>query len=653
MADETTIVIETEKKVRLPKPSKIGPQLTKSEANRVRFTRVWDMCALFLQGKQHIQFDKSLNGFTGTRTAAGKQRVTINLVLNIYRNVLAKLSLAYPSITIVPSSPSAEDVTKAQASEVALKYYWVAQDLKTTITKAIEWLCLTGNAAIHTYYDPELDDIRTEAISPYDVYFEPDIADTNHSRWVAIKRRVYKKDLINAYPEHAEFIKKQGSTSVDQYRPLRFLSAGITEEDSSDNVDIYEVYTKEGHVGVYLNGRYLYEDVCVEGVVPVEFINYTNIPGRIWGVGLVEPLIELQTLYNRARGQIVENAELMGNPKWMVPKTAGLSKTALSDSRPGEKVYYNANAGPAPAQVAMAPLPGYMLDNVRQLSAEMYDVSGVHSTSLGKRAIGIESGAAIDALSSKDLTQLQNTQNAIERAFRNMGKVILVMMKHYYDEPRMMKMMDETGKIAFHNLASTDIVGNPEIHIEAGSLFRDEKKDRDQRTLEYLQLGLITPQTAMQELQFKTGGAFVTQKMQAVSHARDMLHAVLHGHQIEIMPTDDLDAFTQVFSEFMQTKQYYDLDKDIQDYIRDVLVSVVTFGRPDGESQKALLEQTVFPRVEPDPQQLMRQTASLSSPAAQQQHIDQFQNMQQRRSQADGEPNPEQGIGRTRMGGGG
>ena len=199
MADETTIVIETEKKVRLPKPSKIGPQLTKSEANRVRFTRVWDMCALFLQGKQHIQFDKSLNGFTGTRTAAGKQRVTINLVLNIYRNVLAKLSLAYPSITIVPSSPSAEDVTKAQASEVALKYYWVAQDLKTTITKAIEWLCLTGNAAIHTYYDPELDDIRTEAISPYDVYFEPDIADTNHSRWVAIKRRVYKKDLINAY----------------------------------------------------------------------------------------------------------------------------------------------------------------------------------------------------------------------------------------------------------------------------------------------------------------------------------------------------------------------------------------------------------------------------------------------------------------------
>tara|TARA_R100000329_G_scaffold105983_2_gene86952 strand:+ start:2850 stop:4814 length:1965 start_codon:yes stop_codon:yes gene_type:complete len=652
-ADGILIVEEEKKKIELPKPSKVQSDLQKSESNRVRFSRVWDMCSLFLQGKQHIQFDKSLNGFTGIRTTAGKQRVTINLILNIYRNIVAKLSLAYPSVTIVPASPSAEDITKAQASEVALKYYWVAQDVKLTVKKAIEWLCLTGNVAIHTYYDPQLDDIRTEAISPYDIFFEPDIASTDESRWVAIRRKVHKKELEQAYPEHAEFIRKQGQSSSDQYRPLQFLASGISEQDQTDTVLIYEVYSKNGNVGVLLNGKYIFEDTCVEGIVPVEFINYTNIPGRVWGVGLVEPLIELQTLYNRARGQVVENAELMGNPKWMVPKTAGLSKNALSDSRPGEKVYYNANAGPAPAQVAMAPLPGYMLDNVRQLSSEMYDVSGVHSTSLGKRAIGIESGAAIEALSSRDLTQLQTTQNQIEEAFRNIAKVVLVMMKHYYDEPRMMKMMDETGKIAFHNLSSTDIVSNPEVHIETGSLFRDEKKDRDQRTLEYLQLGLISRETAMQELQFKTGGAFVTKKMQALSHARDMLHAVLHGHQIEVMPTDDLEAFSQVFSEYMQTKQYYDLDRETQDYIRDVLVSIVTFGRPDADAQRALLEDTVFPRSEPDPQQLMQQVASLGATASQQQQLDKFQGMQQRRAQADGEAFPEQGNTMSRMGGGG
>ena len=148
-------------------------------------------------------------------------------------------------------------------------------------------------------------------------------------------------------------------------------------------------------------------------------------------------------------------------------------------------------------------------------------------------------------------------------------------------------------------------------------------------------------------------GAFVTKKMQSLSHARDMLHAVLHGHQIEVMPTDDLEAFSQVFSEYMQTKQYYELDRETQDYIRDVLVSIVTFGRPDEQAQRALLEDTVFPRSEPDPRQLMQQVASLSAPASQQQQIDKFQNMQQRRAQADGEAFPEQGNVMSRMGGGG
>ena len=642
-----------EEGVKLPHPGKLQSKLVESDSGRVRFTRVWDMCGLFLQGKQHIQWDRTVNGFTGTRSSGSKQRVTINLILNIYRNILAKLALAYPSVTIIPASPSSEDITKSQASEVALKYYWVAQDLKTTIREAVEWLCLTGNVAIHSYYDPKLDDIRTEVINPYDVYFEPNLSSTRESRWVALRRNVVKEELMEAYPDHAEYIKKQGNSSPDQYRSLRFLSSGTTDENQSDRVSIYEVYTREGTTGVLLNGRYLYEGTCVEGIVPVQFINYTRVPGRIWGVGLVEPLIELQTLYNRARGQVVENAELMGNPKWLIPKTSGLSKNALSDSRPGEKVYYNANAGPAPVQVSAAPLPGYILDNVRQLSAEMLDIAGVHSTSLGKRAIGIESGAAIEALSSRDLQQLQITQTQIEEAFQEMARVVLLLMKKHYDEPRMMKIMDETGKIAFHNLAATDIVGTPEIHIEAGSLFRDEKKDRDQRTLELLQLGLITPEAAMEEIQFKTGGSWVTKKMQSISHARDMLHAVLQGHKIEVLPTDDLDAFKQVFSEFMQTKQYYELPQDIQDYIRDVLISIVTYGRQDEDAQRALLEETVFPRIEPDPRQATQQVAALSSAAAQQQQLQGFENLQQRRAMADGDPNPEQGLGRTRMGGGG
>jgi hypothetical protein len=87
-------------------------------------------------------------------------------------------------------------------------------------------------------------------------------------------------------------------------------------------------------------------------------------------MGSVEPLIEIQTNYNRAREQVIENADLIANPKWMIPKTAGLASGALG-SKAGEKVFYNAAGGPAPHPVSMPSLPSYVLSNVQQLASEM------------------------------------------------------------------------------------------------------------------------------------------------------------------------------------------------------------------------------------------------------------------------------------------
>jgi len=125
-------------------------------------------------------------------------------------------------------------------------------------------------------------------------------------------------------------------------------------------------------------------------------------------------------LYNRARSQVVHNVELMGNPKWLVPKTAGVSTHAIT-SKPGEKIYYNA-AGGTPQQVAAAPLPSYIADNITRLQAEMGDVAGLHSVSLGKRAVGVTSGKAIQALASHDTSQLQISQAAIEKGAATMAR---------------------------------------------------------------------------------------------------------------------------------------------------------------------------------------------------------------------------------------
>ena len=44
-----------------------------------------------------------------------------------------------------------------------------------------------------------------------------------------------------------------------------------------------------------------------------------------------------------------------------------------------------------------------------------------------------------------------------------------------------------------------------------------------------MQLGLLDPKIAMDELSFRTGNAFVSEKVRGIAHAQDMLDAVIDG----------------------------------------------------------------------------------------------------------------------------
>ena len=637
----------------LPKGGVLKAELEEFRRYRDKTCRLWDMCNLFLQGKQHIRWDRNVRNFVGIPANRQRNRITVNMILNIYRNVQARLAIAYPSVSVMPASPSTEDINKAQAAETFLRYYWHTEDMPDTIEQLIQWLILTGNGGLHSYYDPGLQEIKTEVISPYDLFFEPGSTSFEESRYVAVRSIVLRKELEAAYPEKAELIKKSSASPDRQMRAL-FKKTSDTEGTQLKNrLEVFEVYTQDGSMGVLLGSTWLYKCDWPTRHHPVTSFQYTKVPGRLWGMGLVEPLIELQMMYNKGRTQIVENAELMGNPKWLVPKSSGVGKDALSDSRPGEKVIYNGNSGPPPSQVVASPLPGYVLDNIKQLSSEMLDVAGVHSTSLGKRAIGIESGAAIDSLSARDGQQLQVTQNNIEKGIKTVSKCLLGMAKAYYTEQRLMGMLDETGRVVHATLKSTDLSSNPEVYIEAGTLFRDEKQDRDKKILDMVKLGLLDKDEALKEMDYRTGNARVTKRMAGFSHAHDMLRAVQMGNAIEIMPSDDIEAFREVFSTYMQTREYYNLSEGIQDYIRDVLIAVSTFGKEEEQFQEQQLRRTVFPR-QPDMKDPDRSTlplmATAGSPMTAAQIASQGSSMAERRALVD-DPKPETGVIASRMGG--
>ena len=267
-------------------------------------------------------------------------------------------------------------------------------------------------------------------------------------------------------------------------------------------------------------------------------------------------------------------------------------------------------------------MPSYVMDNVMRIQGEMSDVAGIHSVTLGKRAVGVTSGKGMEVLAAQDTSQLQITQQQIERAVKTMAKCVLEFMKVYYTEPKMMSMLDEYGRVSFQSIQSTVINDTPEVFLEAGSLFRDEAQDRDAKIMELQQLGLIDNETALNELSFRTGNSFISERVRGISHARDLLDATRAGMNVEIFLHDDLEAAKQVFDEFVKSAEFYDLEEERQDYIRDILVSIATAGAPVEDYQTAMMANKVFPRAAgADRGAIANNIAAANSPNTQQQVI--------------------------------
>ena len=570
-------------------PKNISGILSDSKQDKQNITRIFDLSILYLEGRQHLFYDRTNGVFQATRLRAGQNRVVVNLLLNLYRNILSRLATDYPGVTVLPASPSPEDINKSQASEVALQYYWAAEGMKDKLHELIGWLLSCGNAALHSYYDPGDKVVRTSVVSPYDIFFEQGVNSPDESEFMSIRSFISKKDLKAAYPKYAKEIEERNSADPgDEYRWKR-----NTINFPKNRVEIYETHWDDGKYAITMGDTYLYKGKNPKGWTPIQFIRYTTIPSRLWGIGLISPLIDLQNQYNKARAQVLDNTELMTNPKWLIPKTSGIAPSSIT-AKAGEKIYYNP-AGGQPTQISGAPIPSYVFDNIRQLQNEIMDVSGAHSTTLGKRAIGITSGKAINALTAQDVSQLNTTQENIEKGAKDLAITVLLLMKTYYKESTMMRMMDRTGSVIFKELKNTNLVDTPEILFEAGSLFRNEKQDRDAKLIELVQMGMLDPKLAMKEMSLKTYNSYLINEMADRRHAEDMLQAAVENvGEVEIFADDNVKIFKEVFKDFMRSPHYYDLEQERQDYIADIFATLSNHGKPVEEYAQAR-HQKIFP----------------------------------------------------------
>ena len=68
--------------MKLPKAPDMKTNLDDSRQAKYRYERIWDLCLLYLRGKQHVTLDTRSRTFVDVRYPSGQTKVVINRLLN-------------------------------------------------------------------------------------------------------------------------------------------------------------------------------------------------------------------------------------------------------------------------------------------------------------------------------------------------------------------------------------------------------------------------------------------------------------------------------------------------------------------------------------------------------------------------------------------
>jgi hypothetical protein len=226
---------------------------------------------------------------------------------------------------------------------------------------------------------------------------------------------------------------------------------------------------------VWAQGKVL--DTDLKPFDPFPYIMFTGIPvpGRLYGMGIVELLQGPQTELNKTLSQMAENRNRIGNPTGIAAKQAiGDPEVFLERiSQAGGWHFFDESGSqhPIPQYLEPPTLPDYIKELPDQIRRSMEDISGQHEVTNAQVPPGVTAAAAITLLLDQDDTRLALAIADHEEGLGIIGTKVLEHVSQYYTDSRIIKIAGEDGAWQIFDFRNTDLRGNTHIEVQANSSF--------------------------------------------------------------------------------------------------------------------------------------------------------------------------------------
>lgn len=230
------------------------------------------------------------------------------------------------------------------------------------------------------------------------------------------------------------------------------ITLGLTKSDQMeiDDTKILELNMwvppgedlKHGFNAVIAGGEVIVKgpNPYAHNEIPIVHFTAEKTPGKTLGFSAAEQTLPQMREYQRSRSQMIEIRNLMGKPKWLVPKTAHISKSALT-SEPGEVVEFSGMLAPQPAPPPN--IPRYFADLQGLDIRDLDEIWAQRDASKGINQPGVRSAVQNTNLQDQDDGSLAIIGLTLNTGISKAGRLTLSVIDQFVKEERIIGYLGE------------------------------------------------------------------------------------------------------------------------------------------------------------------------------------------------------------------
>lgn len=435
--------------------------------------------------------------------------------------VMAYVSGNTPSCDIVPEDDTTQSEVMAQDLETAVNIHTDRHQLAKKVKSAVKNMYTKRIGVIKLKWDDNIKDIVPIAVDPDRLILDKDCKLGDEPTFIAEICTDSVAALFKKFPGKEDAIMK----ALGRARKTPKLMGQIVAYNEVWFTDESAEYGEQECVAWYFgdvildkmkNPNYLYdnEGISIQNFIdaptkPYIFFNYINDGSSLIDQTTpIEQAIPLQDILNKRGRQIIENADTANSI--LVLKTGSIStEDAGNITRDPNQVLMLDTPPEQPLQSAygeIAPhlLPSYVIQDYQNIKNSIHNVLGTPSQFRGddsKRDVGTLGEAKMiqSQAGGRQDEIVREIEYSIDRYFR----LLVQMMKVYYDDKKPFAARDNDGKFMYVELSRESMPNIAAISVSHGSLLRTDRERQENVSMTLAKMGLIDPYNLFKDLSLK------------------------------------------------------------------------------------------------------------------------------------------------------